>query len=379
MGNNQFMEILLNDFQALWSDIEDEALNAFKRVGRSGWLILGNEVGSFEKQISKFTGIKHSIGCANGLDALEIALRVLNVGPGQKVLTTPLTAYATTLAIQKVGAEPCYVDVDTYGLLDLAKAEKVLEEDASVRTLLPVHLFGHALNLTRLSKLKARFEVNVIEDCAQALGARSDGQNVGSIGDLAGVSLYPTKNLGCLGDGGIVLCQSDVYATAAKSIRDYGQSTKYIHDRVGLNSRLDEVHAAILNEALLPRLETFTSKRRETAKAYNSAILNKALTLPGSPDASESVWHLFPVLVNGDRASFQAHLKANHIQSAIHYPYLVTQQKALTEYSKFKVYGELERANYFASHEISLPIHPYLRDEEIAKVIDACNSWKGSH
>jgi dTDP-4-amino-4,6-dideoxygalactose transaminase len=370
------MEVILNDFKSQWAEIETEALAAIQRVGQSGWIVLGKEVSRFETSLAALMGARHAIGCANGLDALEISLRILGIGRGEKVLTTPLSAFATTLAIQKIGAVPCFVDVDSCGLIDLDKVDRVLEQESDIKAMVPVHLYGHALDLSRLEKIKNKFKIKIIEDCAQAIGAMSGSRSVGTVGDMAALSFYPTKNLGALGDGGAILTSTAQYATLARSLRDYGQTAKYVHEHLGYNSRLDELHAAILNDALLPRLEGATVKREKIAHLYINGITNPAIKVIAKPPHSTSVWHLFPVLVNGPRASFQAHMKEKLIQTGIHYPFLITNQKALTNHSKFEVFGTLEAAQQFAEHEVSLPIHPYMLDAEISRVIQACNSWR---
>jgi dTDP-3-amino-3,4,6-trideoxy-alpha-D-glucose transaminase len=368
--------ILLNDFKAQWEDIRDAALAAFDRVGNSGWLILGKEVVSFEQQLAHVWELPYCIGCASGLDAIEISLRCLGARPGDKVLTTPLSAFATTLAIVRAGCVPLFVDVDESGLLDLNQCADILREEEGIRFLLPVHLFGHSINLKRLSEIGDRFDITIIEDCAQAVGAKSNGVTVGSVSAAAATSFYPTKNLGCMGDGGAILTKDPDVASVARSLRDYGQSEKYRHSFIGLNSRLDEVQAAILKDALLPLLPRFTQQRRDIAKAYLKKITNPDLVIPPIPEGSESVWHLFPLIVKGDRSAFQMHLGKAGVASGIHYPILITDQNAMKAFDQSLVRRELRNAKRFAEQEVSLPIHPYLSDHDIERVIAACNSWR---
>ncbi len=372
-GNHPLVR--LNDFTVQWRDVRSDVLAATDRVGESGWLILGKEVVAFEADLARTAGLAHAVGCASGLDALEISLRVLGLAAGEKVLTTPLSAFATTLAIVRAGGVPVFVDVDDSGLLDLAACARLLETRSDVRFLVPVHLYGHALDLSRLGELKHAHDLRVVEDCAQAIGARSGAQPVGSVGDLAGTSFYPTKNLGCMGDGGAVLTNVRARAEEARCLRDYGQSAKYLHTRLGMNSRLDELQAAILRTALLPRLARFEARRREIAAAYRDGIRNRGLTMPPVPAGSASVWHLFPLLVEADRASLTAHLDAAGVGSGAHYPRLIPEQEALAGIP-FEVVGDLPKARRFAAREVSLPIHPYLEDGDVARVIDACNTWK---
>lgn len=368
----------LNDFQAQWRSIRAAALGAVDAVGNSGRLILGEKVSQFEGALAACAGVKYVVGCANGLDAIEISLRALGLKQGDRVLTTPLSAFATTLAIVRAGGVPVFVDVDDTGLLNLKAAEEILASQKDpIRFLLPVHLFGHAIELHKLAGLKKRFGIQLVEDCAQAIRATSDGIPVGSVGDMAALSFYPTKNLGCMGDGGAVLTTEGRFAAAARALRDYGQTGKYMHVYLGMNSRLDEIQAAILLEALLPRLAAFTQRRREIARQYRETIASEALAIPGTPRDSDSVYHLFPVLVQDDREGFRKHLRTRGIDCAVHYPVLIPDQPALRG-QKFEVAHSLPTAMRFANCEVSLPIHPYLTDEDVEKVIDACNKWPTS-
>lgn len=368
--------VLLNDFRSQWAAHGAALTEAFVRVGQSGWLVLGQEVASFERALAAHVGLPYAVGVANGLDALEIALRVHGVGEGAEVLTTPLTAFATTLAIVRAGCKPCFVDVDRSGLIDLDRVEAVLRERRGrVKALMPVHLFGHAVDVVRLESLAREYGVIVIEDCAQSIGARSHGRAVGDASELSCTSFYPTKNLGALGDGGALFAKSEASRAHAASLRDYGQSSRYVHDRLGMNSRLDEVQAALLRSALLPDLSAATERRRQIAARYRSEIRSSAIELVPAPVASESVWHLFPVLVRGDRERFREHLQRHHVQNAIHYPTLTSAQRAL-EGVAHETFGALSVAQDFADREVSLPIHRYLSDAHVSRVIAACNSFE---
>lgn len=368
--------VLLNDFRRQWRATGDEVLAAVARVGESGWYILGEEVRGFEAALAAAWPTPHAVGVGSGLDAIEIALRCADVKPGDRVLTTPLSAFATTLAIVRAGAVPVFADVDASGLLDLEACASVLESRHDIRAVLPVHLYGHVLDLDQLAAVAQRFGVAVIEDCAQCIGARWRGRPAGSVGAVATTSFYPTKNLGALGDGGAVITGDAALATQARELRHYGQSATYIHDRLGLNSRLDELHAAILARVFLPHLHDWTGRRREVAAAYRDGIANPRIVLPPVPAGSESVWHLFPVIVAGNmRGAFMAHLKAAGVQAGVHYPKLIPEQRALAT-APFFVDGDLAQARRFADGEVSLPIHPFLTNVEVERVIAACNAWR---
>ncbi len=233
--------------------------------------------------MAEYWGLPHAIGVASGLDAIEISLRALGCTAADKVLTTPVSAFATTLAILKIGAVPVYTDVDQFGLLDLGAVREALQQDPAIRYLLPVHLYGHALNLERLQALQDEFAITILEDCAQSIGATSNGCRTGTIGRMAATSFYPTKNLGAMGDGGAILTSDAECDRVARALRDYGQTAKYRHDVVGYNSRLDELHAALLRRVSLPRLDRWTARRRQIAAAYLAQIENAAVRLPGSP------------------------------------------------------------------------------------------------
>jgi dTDP-3-amino-3,4,6-trideoxy-alpha-D-glucose transaminase len=368
-------EVLSNDFIRRWRDVGPDVMEAVGRVGESGRYVLGEEVAAFEAALARRLGRAAAVGCASGLDAIEMGLRALGLGRGTKVLTTPLSAFATTLGIVRAGGVPVFVDVDESGLLDLSLAEAALAADPSIRCLVPVHLYGHALDLARLASLKGRFGLRLLEDCAQSVTARRGGRAVGSAGDLSAVSFYPTKNLGALGDGGAVLTDDERLSDACRALRDYGQTGKYLHSELGLNSRLDELHAAVLRRALLPRLESWTERRRAVARRYFEEIRTPRVRPLPAAQGAESDWHLFPVLVqDGRRGAFVAHLRARGVQDAVHYPKLICDQRALRDVP-FEVYGELARARAIAEGEVSLPIHPYLDDKEVERVVVAVNSW----
>lgn len=376
MMQSNAAKILANDFVSQWNAIGPAALLAFERVGKRGWYILGEEVSFFEKALAKRFQLEQAIGCANGLDAIELGLRALDLKPGEPVLTTPYSAFATTLAILRAGGTPVFVDVDEHGLIDLDLCENAFEKNSSLRFFVPVHLYGHALDLKRLARLKSRFNLKIVEDCAQAILARHDDQGVGTVGDVAAVSFYPTKNLGALGDAGAALTSNSSLAEKLRNLRDYGQSKKYEHTELGLNSRLDEVHAAILHDAFLPKLEEWTERRRHVAAEYSRSIQNSEIKVLDAPRGSRSVWHLFPVRVRPDaRDDFMAHLASAQITVGVHYPITIPDQKALASLESARN-AQISEARELALSEVSLPIHPFLSPDDIQRVTRACNLWK---
>ena len=368
--------ILANDFGRQWRDLGEDALSAFAEVGARGWYVLGEEVCRFEQELACYWKFSDAVGVASGLDALEVSLRVLNCKAGDKVLTTPVSAFATTLAIVKLGAVPVFADVDERGLLDLDAARAALKEDQSIRFCVPVHLFGHALDAARLRSLRNEFDLAIVEDCAQSIGALWKGEPTGLGGQCAATSFYPTKNLGALGDGGAILTNDQSLSTEARVLRDYGQRAKYRHEVIGYNSRLDELHASFLRRAALPRLERWLSRRRQIAERYLEGIRNPAIEICPAPCGSESSWHLFPVLVQPQRKSeFLSYLKQCGITAGEHYPATIPEQPAMKHLAFEIASGGIGRSERFCRSEVSLPIHPYLTDDEIAMVIESVNRW----
>lgn len=369
--------IALNDFRRQWLDIREDATAAFETTAANGWYILGHEVKAFEDELARYWGVRHVVGVASGLDAVEISLRALGCRAGDKVLTTPVSAFATTLAIVRLGAIPVFVDTNPCGLIDLESAELALQKDASIRYFVPVHLFGHSLDLDRLRKLSQTLGVAVLEDCAQSIGAKWKGQQTGTAGAMAATSFYPTKNLGAMGDAGAILTNDEDLAQKAYVLRDYGQKAKYDHTEIGYNSRLDELHAAMLRRAGLPRIDRWTRLRREIAARFLNEIRNENLEVLPRPTDSESCWHLFPVKVpNGRKHHFMEALRAETITTGEHYPKAIPDQSSM-ETSPLEIAEEgLDRARDFCRCEVSLPIHPYLTEDEISAVIEAVNRWR---
>jgi dTDP-3-amino-3,4,6-trideoxy-alpha-D-glucose transaminase len=277
------------------------------------------------------------------------------------VLTTPVSAFATTLAIVKTGAVPVFVDTDQHGLIDLARCQALLQRRSDIRFFVPVHLYGFSLDPGGLRRLRDEHGLRMVEDCAQSMRAA---------GELAATSFYPTKNLGAMGDGGAVLTRDAALDERVRALRDYGQTAKYRHDVIGYNSRLDELQAAFLRRACLPRLERWSARRREIAAAYLGGIRNSGVRLPALPEGSEPSWHLFPVWIDANaRDAF-----LQQVPSGIHYPIAIPDQKALCRVP-FEAPDGCENARRLCASEVSLPVHPYLDDSEVAEVIAAVNAF----
>lgn len=368
--------IEVNPFKRQWAAIREDVVSAVERVGENANYVLGPEGLAFERAFAERQERRFAAGCGNGLDAIEIALRALAISAGDRVLTTPFSAFATTLAIIRAGGVPVFVDVDQNGAIDLEQAAECLAADPGIRYCVPVHLYGNPLNPAKLHDLKRRYSLSIVEDCSQAVGATFSGDPVGSASSIAAYSFYPTKNLGALGDAGAITTDDETLACRCRALRDYGQSAKYRHDRLGMNSRLDEIHAAILNDAVLPRLDEWLSRRREIAQRYIGAISHPEVKTLALPAEAWAAWHLFPVRVSGQkREQFLCYLGEEGIRASVHYPVLIPDQAALKDWAGGSTPANLNEAGRLASEEVSLPIHPFLEDEEIDRVCRTINRW----
>lgn len=363
--------ILMNDFKSEPEALRVQTIDAVSRVLESGWYVLGNEVKEFEKSWAKKCGTKHAVGVANGMDAIEIALRTLDIGPGDEVITTPMTAFATVLAIYRAGAIPVLADIsnDT-GIMSIDSVARCLSK--KTKAILLVHLYGQMRDMTTWQDFCESNKIDLIEDCAQAHLSEWNGQPAGSFGSVSAFSFYPTKNLGTIGDGGMLITNSDKISNRAQILRNYGQGERYYHTELGLNSRLDEVHAAILS-VRLNWIEQFTKRRREIANSYHSHFKNNKITQLLNPQYPGShVYHLF-VLLCEERDLLIEHLNKHNIQALIHYPVPVHQQAPCQDILRDP--QGLFIAEDYAEKCLSLPCHPQMTEEEIGRVIEAVNSF----
>jgi len=365
--------ILMNDFESEASEIKQAMLDAVRRVINSGWYILGPEVQAFEQKFADFSGIPYAVSVGNGMDAIEIALRALGIGPGDEVVTTPMTAFATVLAVVRAGATPVLADIDpATGLLSPASVKRCLTP--RTRALILVHLYGQVRDMDQWQALCIESGVQLIEDCAQSHGARWNGRTAGSFGSAGAYSFYPTKNLGALGDGGALVTRDEALAARAACLRNYGQSERYVHPEIGLNSRLDEMQAAILS-VRLDGLDASTEVRRSIARRYANGITNSRVHLLAPPQqAAAHVYHLFVVL-SPKRDALQAHLKAEGVQTLLHYPVPVHHQRSCEDIRRDPAGLPFSEAH--AKHCLSLPCHPQMSDADVQRVINAVNSFAG--
>lgn len=352
---------------------------AAKRVLDSGWYLLGKEIDRFEAEFAAYCGVRHCVGCANGLDALKLIIKAYGFGPGDEIIVPANTYIASILAISDNGCTPVLVEPKwNTRLID----EDLIEAAISPRTkaIMVVHLYGRAMNMTKVWALAKKYNLKVIEDSAQAHGAMFDGRRVGSLGDASGFSFYPGKNLGCLGDGGAVTTNDDGLAAKIRALRNYGSDVKYHFPYRGTNSRLDEIQAAWLG-VKLPHLDADNKRRAEIAARYCTEINNPLVELPITPQIKQSnnqttkqlphVWHVFAVTCP-NRDELQKYLTEHGIQTVIHYPIPPHKQPCYAEWQD-RSYPITERIH---REIISLPISPVLADEEVGEVIRAVNEFE---
>lgn len=352
------------DLGAAYRELKPEIDAAVTRVLESGWYILGPEVEGFEAEWANYCGAGYSVGVANGLDALTLALRSLDIGPGDEVIVPSNTYIATWLAVSSVGAKPVPVEPDpnTYNI-DITRIEAAITP--RTRALLPVHLYGQPADLDPIMDIARRHGLRVIEDAAQAHGALYKGQRIGAHGDMVCWSFYPGKNLGALGDAGAVTTNDAELAERVALLRNYGSAEKYVNVEAGVNSRLDPVQAAILR-VKLKVLDNWNERRRAIAAAYTKNLTNSGLILPSVPDWADPVWHLY-VVRSYKRDALQGQLSGARIGTLIHYPIPPHMQTAYAELGISP--SELPLAQKLADEVLSLPIGPQLALDDADRVV----------
>ena len=362
----------MNAFKAEPAELREAMLGAARRVLESGWYVLGNEVTAFEKQWAQACGVEHGVGVGNGMDAIEIALRSLDIGPGDEVITTPMTAFAAVLAILRAGATPVLADIDpASALLSLESAQRCLSPKTKAVVL--VHLYGQVRGMSAWTAFCETAGIHLIEDCAQAHLATWQGKVAGSFGAAGAYSFYPTKNLGAPGDAGMLVTHTASLAERAARLRNYGQSVRYHHLELGMNSRLDEMQAAMLTERL-KWLQPFTEHRRHIAAAYRAGIANPIVRQLAAPDEPAAhVYHLY-VVTCPQRDALQTHLQTQGVQALIHYPVPVHEQVPCQTLQRDP--QGLKASENHAAQCLSLPCQPQMTEADIARVIAAVNSFK---
>lgn len=364
------MNISFLDLSAAYRELKTEIDAAIRRVLDSGWYILGQEVDAFEAEWAAYCEAEHAVSLANGLDALILALRALDIGPSHEVIVPSNTYIATWLAVTAVGARPVPVEPDpaTHNL-DPARIESAITP--ATRAILPVHLYGQPADLDPIILLARRHGLAVVEDAAQAHGARYKGQRIGAHGDIVCWSFYPGKNLGALGDAGAITTNRADLADRIRVLRNYGSRVKYVNEVQGVNSRLDPIQAAVLR-AKLPHLEAWTDRRRAIAASYTEGLLGCGLILPHVPNWAEPAWHLY-VVRSPDRDGLQKRLGAAGVGTLIHYPIPPHMQEAYAELGLLP--EALPLAQQLADEVLSLPMGPQLgRDQAKAVIASVCGA-----
>ena len=347
---------------------------AIRGVLERGRYILGQEVASFEAEFAAYLGVKYAIGVGSGTEALHLELRACKIGPGDEVITVSHTAVATVAAIELCGATPVLVDIEPdYFTMN----PKALEAAINPRTkaIIPVHLYGQPADLAAILAVGRKHGLRVIEDCAQAHGATYNGRRVGSYGEMACFSFYPTKNLGAIGDGGMIVANDTELAGCARHLREYGWVERYVSHLSGLNSRLDEVQAAILR-VKLRHLDTDNARRASLARAYDQGLAGSGLVTPNSRPEASHVYHLY-VIRSRRRDELQAFLKSRDIGTLVHYPVPVHLQPAYR--GRLPIGDGLPESERAAGEVLSLPMHPGLSHDDIQVVLNAVQAFQEDH
>ena len=365
------MKIPFVSFEVMHSEIEREVLDAMTGVYKKNWFIGGENLSAFETEFAEYCGAKYAVGCGNGLDALMLLLKAYGIGEGDEVIVPSNTYIATALAVTYTGATPVFVepDMNTYNI-----NPKLIEEKLSEKTkaIMAVHLYGQPAAMDEINRIAKMHDIVVIEDSAQSHGATYRGSRTGSLGDAAGFSFYPGKNLGALGDAGAVVTNDKDIADKVRALGNYGSDYKYHHIYKGNNSRLDELQAAVLR-VKLKSLDKWNEERRRVAALYSEGITNPEVILPKVADGNTHVYHIYAIRTDR-RDSLEAHLTELGIGTNKHYPIPMHLQGAYADLNIPK--GALPLAEEISETELSIPMYYGMTDEEIDYVINAINSWK---
>ena len=351
------------NLQAQYTDIKNEIEQGFAETLANCSFILGPNVQAFEKEAANYLGVKHAVGCASGTDALHLALEAIGITAGDEVITSAFTFIATAEAIKYVGATPVFVDIDekTFNIT-VETIEKAITE--KTKAIMPVHLFGQPTDLNKIKLLCEKYNLKLIEDCAQSFGASLQGKQTGSFGDASGFSFFPSKNLGAFGDGGLVVTNSDDTAKKLKMLRNHGSDVRYFHDVIGYNSRLDEIQAVVLR-AKLKRIDQYNQSRRRAAHLYSELMADLPISTPFEDGLGEHVYHQY-TLLSDRRDEIMQSLQDKQIACAIYYPIPLHQQNVFKqEYANIS----LPITESVASNCFSLPICPSLSDQNIKEIV----------
>ena len=350
------------NLKAQYADIQDEILGGFAETLDNCAFILGPNVQAFEKEAAEYLGVKHAIGCASGTDALHLALRAVGIGPGDEVITSAFTFIATAEAIKYVGATPVFVDVDP-GTFNITPENILKAITPKTKAVMPVHLFGQPVDLYAIKAICEKHGLKLIEDCAQSFGATVNNQQTGSFGDAAGFSFFPSKNLGCFGDGGLVVTNCDDTAAKIKQYRNHGSDVRYYHDVIGYNSRLDELQAVVLR-AKLKHIDQYNAARRHAAHLYSELMADLPLITPYEDGVGVHVYHQYTLLCDR-RDEVMSALQEQQIGCAVYYPVPLHQQTVF----KDECAGlSLPVTESIAARCFSLPICANLSDDTVKQI-----------
>ena len=362
------MKIPMLDLSEQYASLKEEVMVALDEVMSSSQFILGSQVKKIEEDLAEYSHVKHGIGCGNGSDAIHIALQAAGIGEGDEVITTPFTFFATGGAIVRAGAKPVFVDIDPNNFnIDPSKIEDAITE--RTKAIIPVHLYGQMANMVKIMEIASKHNLVVVEDAAQAIGAKQGEFCVGELGHAATYSFFPTKNLGAYGDGGMVVTNHDDIAEKSRIIRVHGSKPKYYHSVMGYNSRLDELQAAVLN-VKFPHLNTWSNLRGERANTYTSLLNEKVGTHVKTPEVIEGFHHVFHqyTILTDRRDELQAFLKEQGVAAMIYYPVPLHLQPVF-EYLGYKE-GDFPKAEKASKHALSLPMFPELKEDQQQYVIE---------
>ncbi len=363
--NINFAE-LSRQYKKYQVEYEEAAIRAL----RSGWYIMGVELEKFEAEYADYMESKHCIGVGNGLDALRLALSALGIGEGDEVIVQANTFIATALAVTQNGATPVFVDVDKFFGIDPQVIEAAITE--KTKAVMVVHLYGQACDMDAIMAIAKKHNLKVVEDCAQCHGALYKGKKCGTFGDVACFSFYPMKPIGAFGDSGAVTTNNEEVADLLRMLRNYGSKIKYKHELFGINSRMDEIQAAITGVSL-KHVDAGNTERNEVAAKYIAGIKNPLVKIPEVRPGTYHIFHVFPLICE-DRNGLHDYLEAQGIHTQIHYPISCHLAECYKDMG-YKI-GQIPQAEYYAAHELSLPIYVGLKDEEIQYIIEKINEYK---
>ena len=368
------MNVPLLDLKAQYSTIKHEIDEVLARVVQSQYFILSEEVSALESEVAAYSGTSDAAGVASGTDALILALRALGVKKGDKVITSPFTFFATAEAISVLGAEPVFIDIDpgTYNI-DPEKIEEYLSKGERVKAIMPVHLYGQCADMNRIMEIAAKYDLKVIEDCAQAIGAVCGNKKAGSFGDAGALSFFPSKNLGGFGDGGMVVSSNSDLLARVKKLRVHGSTKQYVHDEIGYNSRLDSLQAAVLR-VKLRKLDSWFDGRRKVAEKYNKAFSNLDINTPVVSPGNTHTYHQYTIAIK-DRDGLLKHLNDNGVAARVYYPVSLHLQPCYKDLGYKE--GDFPICEKACCNVLSLPVYPELSEKETNYVIERVKDFLG--